>query len=763
MSSKVWDNDYEFDPFSPSIIAQFTGNLVFSSDTTLPANAPPNPVACVCPDDSNLPTTCQRAVSMENTCPANTVMIEGTGQIIQTTSEGCNNGCVYCAISCEPISGLNVSCQVIPTRCVDMNGPASCLLGTKGTGNCAGGTCQYHSNWDLNSGSITSGTSGWAACTYGYDFSQYKTSNLQDLYYWLSDVYAGFNGFNIQNRIRDGNYMYAALTDIYNQMYGFGPYANSAPSNWLQTDFIAAFPNYIHGEIGPLNSLFESLYPNNTIPTDLVNMLTYLLRLPTPAQNGDTYTLTLYINSLQYQALKNSAAPLVLLNSWLNAFLQDGSSKVTINGIQKIPSNAQISAYTIDYLTPFQVQDYNGNTSYMVVLTSESDFLNEPQYGKTGTYTFGIAAVTVTISAWSPILLAFFQSFLAGVTFSSNASSTIQSQTGFIPMANFQSLISSINTITPTLQTYCAIVYDPPPNMPSVTDYLPNQVTTQACQCYYSTLPSPLESGPNNSAAICYDNTCTDNMRTLLGLTDTNCMKYCSQVWNWLSAQNVENRSVNPHRLDNIRYKSLCGQSYAPPMPANYNWPALGFGIGFSVLICLILFALLRYMELDLDISTTLVTLILIILVAFFGFLGRDFAGIGVCENSSSKCQSRISKKYIPDLFCSYMPNCECSIDSDCNLDGNCTCVNGICQPINGARFAQVVTESDPLWPLVITSITLAVILPLALYLMYQDDHWPISDITLLIICIGASSVLIIIAVLFYLHKKRVIQYLGSC
>lgn len=708
-----------------------------------------------------------------NICPVGSAEIMRMYEPAYPTQVGdkflCNSSTATSYTGEPVIQEEQVKCkQTLIQSCGNFNGTSTCTLGKNGVGTCP--SPKQNFNWGVTS--TTNPLQGWTMCVYSYDFTNYNTTNIPNgpgpFSRWLYDVCTGTSSSipqgldkSVVPRVRDSNVIYSMILDFYNQLYGRGYYKNNtAGNNFLTYDYTgeATFVTFITNFLQTCESYFYGLYPAGTFPTELNSVLNSILGPPEPSQSDDTYTLTFQLSYTQYQDFLSNPDQAGFITEYMCNILRDTQAWFSNENTQRwTPADPVLVSPTVNYISAIQLEpDYILTTGI-----SPSDWENNP--GKYPGYIFGTVSITATVQTWSPMLVAYFGLLYKQVSYSPQICKQISTEggsgfTSTIPTVCFTQDCTSDQPCVADMKNFCTMTYNPPSpfNYVNVSKYLVNS-NSDSCLCYNSLL-SP--SGDGNKGAMCYDISCTPEIRSYFGLSDNICQGYCQQVNDWVTGTGAD-QSRNATKLDNNRFTTLCGKIVQEYTDKEYNIPVAGTGTILTILSSILAFSICKNKNFSIT-KTVLITGGIFILGGLLSaFFSRDLAGVGNCYGKDFLCKSRITKVNLPLDFCAYTRPCECSFNQDCA--SGCICQSSACLPVEGQRKTSIQTYKKMNIPMLIVSIVIFVLFTASLLYLYQDYHWNIPK-PVFITCVVILGLLPIVYYVYDgLKKKSKVVFDGPC
>ena len=295
------------------------------------------------------------------------------------------------------------------------------------------------------------------------------------------------------------------------------------------------------------------------------------------------------------------------------------------------------------------------------------------------------------------------------------------------------------------------------------------------CNCINNGIVPPNIQGENN-AGLCFSNTCKSNDLKLFKLSDTDCSKYCDDVWKWINDKPPNPTSLKPEHIDSSRLAKICGTNFKPYSAENINKNVLIPMIFMSLLTISIVFLFLKKIRAKFIVVGPLLFITIIITLGLSVFLAKDLAGLSMCETDSStgwptgsSCYSKYTKHKIDQRFCSYKQACECYFnDGPQNTSkacgGNCSCINTTCIPndkrtrINETIYTRKFKPLETIY-LIFTSILLVI-----LYLLLNNLYQYRTSLKFNVIGIIIFYIIVISIILYInLYKHREILNKKNC
>lgn len=654
-------------------------------------------------------------------------------------------------------------------------------------------------------------STGWVVCDYNNSFYNNNFSYDQEDQYlnlqkWLGDI---FNKINIaptssypnavasKLRIRDINVIYGILFETYNQLYSTGFYSKpNVTSDFAAYDYFSfGFPSFFSNLVSNMLSVI-SLYSQ----TEISNVTASLLKLlipPFPFQGSLTppssslsnpsadssstpspvYQISLQLSYTQYLAFKAAQNQDTYISNLISNLLHENEGKYYPNNSSQpiTPGNPVFENSAIDFLSIVKV---NNDPNYTVLTNiSETDWQNgiaTPQ-SEYADYLFATAQVTTTVKTWSPMLMIYFQAFQTNLSFSDSTCQSMMNGTPQQPATTIPDLCFYHDCITDLnipdckniISSYCPGNYLQGDwlNLNIIEKYLLTRYNKN-CKCYASTLvPPSISPTYGNITAMCFDNNCNNQpYPSIYDLGIKTCAGQCSTLGSWINNDNPSGQPPNQSNLDTSKFNSLCGEIKKPYTPNSINVQVLVIGIVLTLFLMLLTFSFSKHRNYSTTKTNTFLIIVFIVFILFTLFLSRDLAGFGECNAegvSKFVCTSRITKRTIPNQFCNYLLNCECSFNEECG--GNCICESSTCQPIIGKRKTKEVDVRDPNIALLISSVIIMIIFPIILIYLHDDYHWGINKKLFTIIVILSSLVPLGYILFSTLKKKKRIVFDGPC
>lgn len=677
----------------------------------------------------------------------------------------CDTICVgqgYCTdyFTTTNITSGNVACGMF-------NGPQTCSLGKYGTATCATQACKQNTDWGINpTTDISKYTVGYANCLYEYDFTGYNSTSPIPLSKWINDICTGISlsmpkgmDSTLSSYLRDTHVIYAVISDILAQNYNYGYYdSNKLENPFLNLYYLSddIYNQSINNNLQNLAVLLTPSYSNSSVfPTALTQTLLELIALPVPALTNGVYTITFQLSYPQYLDFSNSTNPVGFFESYMNFILRDSGSSLSVNNHTITPSNMSFSSVSFDGLNVINLQNYN----LLPSLLHPSQF--KPPFD--GNF-FGTAQVTATVGTWSPMLVVYFSTLIPSITFDC---SKVITDTKMIPYICFVNACqNSDQTCKDYMIQYCAMEYQPPSfaTVSIVQKYLMFGSSSQ-CLCYNSLL-APRNLDHPNLAAMCFDSQCDTQILSWFGISqDSDCAQYCETVWDWTHNTNSGEQPQNPSSMNNGKFASVCGTNFTPYTAPKYQTSILVSGITVLVLMGVLIFAVGMHRgigKVRIGVEMFIISLVLLWITIYYA---KKLSGTPRCLETGDgkyepKCYSITDpNKIIPTQFCDQILDCECISNEDCSTNNSSYCQSTVCQPTIGVRPFKTIGVKSTNSILVVISIVMLLLFPIALYNLYLDYHWPISKTTFMAIVILIALCPMIYTIYDSQRKKSQIVY----
>lgn len=694
---------------------------------------------------------------------------------VKTNSFESSNEC-YCPDPSDPTDCTYYFWTTVITEgnvvCGVFNGPRTCSVGKNGTATCITKACKQNTDWAIDpTTDVTKYTVGSANCLYEYDFTGYNANNNPNgpspLSEWINDICTGTSESAptglipiLSSYLRDTHVIYAIITDLLAQIYNSDYYFDNPAENLFATvNYLAngAYSLYINNSLQSLTSRLTSSYPvqSGGFPTALTQTLLELIALPVPALTNGVYTITFQLSYPQYLDFSNSTNAVGFFESYMNFILRDSGSSLSVNDNTTTPSNMSFSSVSFDGLNVINLQTYN----LLPSLLHPSQF--KPPFD--GNF-FGTAQVTATVGTWSPMLVVYFSTLIPSITFDC---SKVITDTKMIPYICFMNAcLNSDQTCKDYMIQYCAMEYQPPSfaTVSIVQQYLMFGSSLQ-CLCYNSLL-APRNLDHPNLAAMCFDSQCDTKTLSWFGISqDSDCAQYCETVWDWTHNTNSGEQPQNPSSMNNGKFTSVCGTNFTPYTAPKYQTSILVSGITVLVLMGVLIFAVGMHRgigKVRIGVEMFIISLVLLWITIYYA---KKLSGTPRCLETGDgkyepKCYSITDpNKIIPTQFCDQILDCECISNEDCSTNNSSYCQSTVCQPTIGVRPFKTIGVKSTNSILVVISIVMLLLFPIALYNLYLDYHWPISKTTFMAIVILIALCPMIYTIYDSQRKKSQIVY----
>ena len=534
------------------------------------------------------------------------------------------------------------------------------------------GTCGMgkHAPAELLAHSSSENTSapqaGSATCRVAYDFSDFSANDVSALAKWVQAVTTQQNAL-----------MTSPLTAAEAQHLRSSAVVTGVVTLWTQQ--ITTAVGLIH-DVDSINTYREDLLSNFSsefaLSAAFQQNLLLTMNLPSmPTTDRITFHLT-HPQYLLFQASKVSkvSSQDLFMTAHANAIFQDQAGALSKAGEAQTIRSPVLKVVESRYLSGLDVQTYLFQDGIPVAAFTAANY---PDVFAT-TY-----EVTCQVQQWSPMTAMFL---MYNHTLTNALCAAILQDTGLLPNACFQNkgcpAVSA--DCKAAIQEHCTTVYSPPPSLTRLaTDDFFMSTNSDSCYCYH-TLVAPPDVASGNMTAMCFANSCNNNVDlNLFGLTDAACQPHCLQMYKWLHGQDPPE---NQDEVNWVRYNALCTEDYQPYAKQTLNWKVLVAGISGGVLLATATQLRARRWWL-----TVLVGLVAVGVAVFLGF---DLAGQSNCQaaTKTAVCRAQITGIALPSNMCTYQQSCECGMDADCARAG-CTCSSGMCMSATHAR-KQTITKT---------------------------------------------------------------------
>jgi hypothetical protein len=681
---------------------------------------------------------------------------------------------------CGQIDNVHLTgSDIIKYNCQTIDSDKMCFVTDDFKGTCAVSPCEFSNDtnkgwWfytqDQKYGSIN--------CKYSFDYTNFSFNNLSNFVKYINTLYSDYVKIDTdsKHRFRDSNYIYACILDFYSSIYGQYYYSQTNAINRFKNFNYLKTPlyQYKNTNIFPIiNTQIQKHFTSGIVSRELQDIVDDSLQLPSTTMligNPNTYKITLNIPYLMYKEYKDKDQQSrdTYISRLLEGFLRDREGKI----FDRSTGNSWVSnRCDITFTSTSIIYALNVSSS---VYNSESIAISPDEYetGLYGDYLFLYCTITGTVNTWTPMLSVYFQNKSNSATLDTITCEKIAERAGYnsvysslYPYTCFQRLCTSGNKdqCINVMVGSCRLSYVPP--SPFTAGFINRFITnadSQQCQCYTSGLSPSSENQVGNIAAMCFDKKCQDpDIIQTFNLSDSNCKQYVDKVWNWIYNPNTEEKSKNSQSFDTEKFNRLTGTEYQPYQPKKYNWEILAIGIFTTILVSLITFILCKTYHVNTIVTIISIVIIILICGGLTAFFSIDMAGLSSCENNEFKCKSRYTGIELPNEFCNYTLNCECTFNEDCSP---CSyCFSGTCAPASGIRKTITVSKRKPNVVILILCLILLVLLPLILVLLYDENILNIPKWLFSIIILISCLIPLVFIVYNSFKKIDFTEYDGSC
>ena len=461
---------------------------------------------------------------------------------------------------------------------------------------------------------------------------------------------------------------------------------------------------------------------------------------PEPEQDNDNYFLTF---SLSYQQildflqktgdLNSPDNRMDFMNKFANNFLRDNEGSIQEPQSLVPFTNASFTfADDMNYLSvyldavSFKSYSYIHYTKDSISYYPNTNLLSKMYYKNYVSDSIEDVTQIVSIQiklkveTWSIMLLAYFEKN-GTFTYSENAISKIVNDTQTLPYSYFKGTKEQIVKYCPNTYRFTSNNFL---SNGSLSTYVINSGTPNACKCYTSYLTPPDIGFPNDSA-MCFDTYCSADILNTIGVKDSFCSSKvaCQDVYNWTNAQSTH-MSSNPGELNKAKYEQYCGL-YIPIKSGIYNLNVLIFGTFFTLLLTLFAYLLCKNKNYESFKTFSICFIVLSISSVSTYYLSKYLNGSFICDGKTKICQSALTSTTIPTEFCddTGSVSCDCQVPSDCPK--NCDCRSGQCRPVNGKTYT--VEEYKIKWVTIVFSTIMSIIFPLVFVYASEDYNWHVN------------------------------------
>jgi hypothetical protein len=484
---------------------------------------------------------------------------------------------------------------------------------------------------------------------------QYEGNSLRDLMHWVQDVREGVNmrcipqGFEkpMKDRLAEQSILYHHIRILYAQIY----------SKNFDVDFLSTIENFVE---------YLAYNIDHEVPDDLKEILKNVIDLPTIKYDSNVDQFRIKV-PMSYNLKKEiQQDPEIGCEKLLSDLCKDKDTKLYEKGIVNTRQKTKLKLVGSPQVTIWNVKTKRSNDVWGI----SQDWLSVDSYVLNYIYEFEVIG-------WSPVLLLYF----------------LQTNPAWEPGQNCPREMIPI----PGGCTYID------PKMPRC-DYsltLPTQFNTffdadkllrlqssEECVCYHSRfMPSKktIEGWSDQDmrkarqTIMCFSKDCNDNNRNRENLNDTTCQEFCDEAKRWVEF----NLSTNAAKIDNARFKRICGKEIAAFTTPDWNWK-VGLVGGIIAALPLILFWKKKASVLISMIYCIMSAGLVVFLTAFLAGKPKIKAEKSPC---TPVCKSRnlipvFNKEKnewelegaitIPNIFCPYMYPCDCMSNEDCQAGERC-------------------------------------------------------------------------------------------
>lgn len=606
-------------------------------------------------------------------------------------------------------------------------------------------------------------------------------SNPIDMIQYLSDIYSMLisdtpilnidpsvpeNNQQIFNTIRDKFIPFCFINDWYRQLYDNKYKQPNIISNLL-------FNGYTLDNVKNLlyNFPFNDFYTDNNFPTDFKDVIHNAQKLPFLSRSENPtykFKITFSVSYDMYNEIHNTDEKTMIssINKLIQYFFGDSESKVIKNNISTIPAdgvvefeNNKISQPNFSGIVfPIADQSYKYVNS---TLPTNMDIITDVSFD-------------IFITKWSPMMYAFFSIYKQNIDFSPDELDSIKTQIGLYPVKLFNNKCPVNNPLKDdcynTVAENCSIYYNPPRNIPSniIGNYImctesgPDQ--NQVCLCWSSRLSPSLSNSYGDRTSMCFSRLCDNGSdQTSFNLTKEECKSHCNEMWERLHSPNPATRVRNISELSDTRLSNICGPNYVPDYFNHYKFNKNVLLNGLIIIFIISIIVFLYINTTGFSVKKLVIAIVsLIFSISIIIFMSYDLNGKSICKGKKQVCQSKITKIGLPDQFCPYITDCECTEESDCQND-NCICISGTCIPKSGSRQTTTVKRWNIQYVNVILCVILSILLPILFYQIVKKFKPTINNIYLYSI-IGIITIIpLAVIFIFFLKQEETLVFAGDC
>lgn len=483
---------------------------------------------------------------------------------------------------------------------------------------------------------------------------------------------------------------------------------------------------------------------------DMVAQAYQTLQLPLPEYTGGKFYLTFRFSPYQFDTWKSKSSKdlSVLLQNVLVTLLHENEVDVFNNVVTGSPYTPMPTLLIADWS---QVRwtlldlSINEGTSKLSILPPSTDAPTNRQYHL-------YYELKTEVLEMSPMLLVYLKIFwnqafpLEKTAWFYNYNKTlVPSDKG-----TFEALFPKKDDFFQGYYMLCQINYEPSRDIcvdPVGVSEKAFLNSSKQCYCMKSNIAPISATQFGNFASMCFDNRC-DNLGDFLsrcGITD--CQQYCPMVSSWIQSKNPSQTIQNSGQLNDVEYRTLCGDNFLQQLSLDYYTLVISFLIlvGASFLALVRGFPLATWRKWTLGILVVLSALVAI-------FLAYLISGRSLCNTQKKKmvCYSNIDNIPLPITQCSKFLNCECAFNSDCS--GEETCNSGIC--FKPGLVPHQTTKSMLDYLHLVFYLVLCVIIFLVVWDRTRNQKTILKK-TLLWAYGGTATVMVVVFVLLYFFEWR--------
>jgi len=581
----------------------------------------------------------------------------------------------------------------------------------------------------------------------------------------------------VQNYVSNTSIIYMISNIFYHQIYQTGPFKADNRNDFLfNCNRLTNLSNYKDD----LCNILDTIFYDQKSKLDMIKKTLLFPEAYQDPSNGDCY-LTVYLSFDQIDEYGTFQDPDTFFRLILSNFFRDREG---INNNTKLPLSDPEFESINNFLYPNEsifLSSTNNTLSILKKPVTDPNnnklvpFFQYNQLDDRPYYEFFVAApITVKVTKWSVMTLAYFESQLGGkMNYTNSMINKIIQETGTIPFSYYQS-----NRTKDNIETYCMSNYSFENIQPSNTTLSQFVVTSASpdCLCYNSFVAPAGSQKQGTAEALCFNKKCNDRpeVLTLLGINNNTCndIEVCSTVQDWVYSKN--DGTILPGKdsdFDKDKFEKNCGV-VKPDTLSLFNTNVLVIGIFYTVIMTGLAFLITKNKNYE------SFTMFCICLIVFSGFgyltyyLSRFLLGKYICEGKEKKCVSAGAFNerkviHIPEEFCYHDEtitdiNCDCQTNSDCGE--NCKCNGGICLPKDREKPNPNITYTTHIRKfLIISALIMSIALPVAFVYASKDYHWHINKYLYITLVILLSIIPIIYEMLESFKKVEVKTYPNLC